>query len=178
MADVTTQAPTPLSPLAMQDVLAALSVSAIPDAHWVHDDGLCDCTFQRICFWTNPYIARTLKVRVCCIWAELYRQFPQFVQDIDAYYDGNRHRWVAEAAPWDSEEMPMPVSLWHRQIASRTGLSLAEVREEYAGREYERPQPVEPGTYPKDEPTEAELHAALEAQLRAATWILPDERLA
>lgn len=169
---------TALSETAARDVLAALSAATIPDTLWIVGDDLCDCTFQRIAEWTNPYIGATKRVRLCCIWAELERAYPQHVQEIPAYYDENRHRYVTEPRAWDSEEMPMPVSFWHRQLARQTGKTLAQIREEYAGREHERPQPVPPGTVVKDVPTEQELHDALEARLRAATWILPSEKLA
>jgi len=109
------------------DILLAAS---IPGIEWVHGDDLCDCTFQRIGEWSNPYIAQTLRVRFCCIWEELFKQYPQFVQRIPAYFDGNAERFVSE--PWDwNGDYDMPRALWHRHLAAKTGKVLPEIREEY-----------------------------------------------
>ena len=110
-------------------------VAAIPDVRWEHGDDLCDCTFQRIGSWTNPYIAKTLRVRMCCLWEALYAEHPEFVQRIDAYWDENEQSYKTEPAPWDSNVGDMPRALWHRQIAIQTGLTLDEVRAEYADQE-------------------------------------------
>jgi hypothetical protein len=169
---------TALAPGVLRDLATALAVADMPAVHWIADDGLCDCTFQRVCEWTNPYFAKTLRVRLCCIWAELYKQYPQFVQDIPAYYDANRHRYVMEPAEWDNPTAPMPVSAWHRYLAAKEGKPLAQIRQEYAGREHERPQAVpRAADYVPDTPSEAERRAALEHRLRAGTWILDDEEL-
>ena len=109
--------------------------SAIPDIRWEHGDDLCDCTFQRIGSWSNPYIGKTLRVRMCCIWERIYEQYPEFVQRIDASWDGNAGVYQTEPQPWDSDEWDMPRALWHRQLSASTGASLADVRAEYAGQE-------------------------------------------
>jgi hypothetical protein len=166
---------TGLSATAVRDVLAALATGNLPDVHWLVGDDLCDCTFQRIGEWTNPYLARTLRVRMCCIWERLYEQFPEYVQRLDASYDENRHRYVTEPAAWDSPDMAMPVAIWHRQLAKEQGKSLAEIRQEYAGRERERPGP-NPNAV-RDVPTEDEMRFALEARLRAAGWVTEDETM-
>src|SRR3990167_2977648 len=90
--------PTKIDP----QVMFAAAVSADPTVHWLLGDDLCDCTFQRVGEWANPYLGKTLRVRMCCIWAELYKQYPQFVQEIPAFYDANRHQW-RDAIPWDSD---------------------------------------------------------------------------
>jgi len=115
---------------------AAILTAEIPGIEWVHGDDLCDCTFQRIGEWTNPYIASTLRVRFCCIWEELFKQFPEFVQRIPAYYDGNSKRFVAEPWDWDAE-YDMPRALWHRHVAAKEGWvrPLAEIRAEKADEE-------------------------------------------
>ncbi len=159
-----------LNPLALQDVMAAVAIMNLPDAHWILGDNLCDCTFQRIADWTNPYLAQTLRVRLCCIFAELYKQFPQFVQEIPAYWDQGRWRYVPEPAAWDSDEMDMPVYLWHRQLAKQQGKSLAEIRAEYDGRESERPKKVQQRQ--SSEPTAEELAHAQDSELRAAGWLV------
>ena len=111
-----------------QDILALLG-TGIPEENWAHGDDLCDCTFQRIGLWTNPYIGRTLKVRLCCIWAKIYAMFPECVQEIPAFMDyNNGDRYVPAPAPWDSEDEDMPVALWHRQEAVRLRLPLPQVR--------------------------------------------------
>ena len=60
-------------------------------------------------------------------------------------------------------------------MSVKEGKSLAQIREEYAGREHERPKKLK--VRKSKEPTKAELHRAHEAELRASGWILPDERL-
>lgn len=168
---------TALMPQVQMDVMAALSLGALPDVHWLLGDDRCDCTFQRIGEWTNPYLAQTLRVRLCCIWAGIYAQFPQFVQEIPAYYDANRHVYVSEPAAWNSEEMDMPVYLWLRQEAAKSGRSLADVRADLKDKAQAlRPRKVAPGTGRESmpQPTEAEMAQALEARLRAATWLLDE----
>ena len=56
-----------------------------PDVHWIHGDGLCDCLFQNIYDVNNSYLGRTMRVRLCCIWADIYKQYPQFVQVLPFY---------------------------------------------------------------------------------------------
>src|SRR3990167_3401218 len=108
-----------------------------PDVHWIHGDGLCDCLFQNIYDVNNSYLGRTQRVRLCCIWADIYKQYPQFVQEMP-YYDPNRDIYVADPAPWDDEEMDMPLYLWYRQLAIKEGKPLAQIRQEYEGRDHER----------------------------------------
>ena len=72
---------------------ALLFTGQIPEIDWEHGDDLCDCTFQRIGYWTNPYLARTMEVRLCCIWKILAEQNPEIaalMQEIPAYDDYNR----------------------------------------------------------------------------------------
>ena len=118
---MTTQ--TELSPAVVQ----ALAIGALPDVQWKMHDDLCDCVYQRIGMWTNPYLAETLEVRVCCIWAKLYEQYPEYVRMIPAFWDYNHDEWVTEPAEWNGED-DMPESVWYRQVARKTGKSLAEVR--------------------------------------------------
>ena len=163
-----------IKPQVLQDVRAALALAELPDVTWCDGDDQCDCIFQRIGEWTNPYLGGTLQVRLCCIWAKLYEEFPEFVRVIPASFDGNRHKWVREPQPWDSEEMDMPVSLWYRQLAAQTGKSIADIRLEYRNRIAERPKKVPRGKgwESRPQPTEGEVKAAHEARLRAATWIV------
>ena len=116
----------------------------IPEVKWRSGDDLCDCTFQRIGDWTNPYIARTLRVRLCCIWKKIYAQFPDFVEEISAYWHPSSDLYISEQQEWDSEDESMPRWLWHRQVAFRTGKTLAKVRDELYGKA--PPGPVPPGT--------------------------------
>jgi len=107
----------------------------IPEEKWFHGDDLCDCTFQRMGYWTNAHLARTVRVRVCCIWAKLYAQFPELVQEIPAWFDDNEKQYKIEPLPWNSEDEDMPAALWHRQLAVETGLALWQVRQLYADQE-------------------------------------------
>lgn len=158
--------------------LSLALAAPIPEMHWLSGDDLCDCTFQRIGEWTNPYIAQTLRVRMCCIWKELYKLFPQFVQEIPAYYDENRHTWVTEPRAWDSSEANMPLSIWYRQIAAQTGRPLAEVREEYSKRKNERPRAVPRRERRVEVVPLEELRAAREEKLRLTGWLMENESLA
>jgi len=102
----------------------------VPEIRWQHGDDLCDCVFQRIGDWANPYIGRTLRVRMCCIWKELYKEFPQYVQEIPAYYNENTELYEEEPWEWNGD-FDMPRALWHRQLAYMTGLDIPEVREKF-----------------------------------------------
>lgn len=113
------------------EVVAALLGGQLEGIEWEHDDDLCDCTYQRIGFWTNPYLGETLKYRFCCIWAKFAEMFPDFVQVIPAYFDGNSRRYIEGCAPWDGES-DMPRAIWYRQLAHQQGRSLTEIRAEYA----------------------------------------------
>lgn len=84
---------------------------------WNVNDDLCDCTYQRIGYWNNPYIGETLEVRLCCVWAELEKQWPQFFR-----------RTQIEPAKWNGEA-DMPRSIYHRQLAKLNGMSVSEARE-------------------------------------------------
>ena len=119
-----------VAPKVKADALAALFAGTFPGEFWNCQDDKCDCVYQRIGMWTNPYLAETLEVRMCCIWAELYKQFPQFVRVTPAYLDGNEKKWVSEPMEWNGET-EMPRAIWYRQIAEKTGRPLSEVREEY-----------------------------------------------
>ncbi len=112
-----------------QDFLGLLATTGIPEIRWEMGDDLCDCVFQRIGFWTNPYMARTLKVRFCCIWASIMEQYPQHVQEIPAYMDPNTGILETEPMEWDSEDADMPRSLWYRHLAAKHQRPLQEIRE-------------------------------------------------
>jgi len=107
-------------------------LAGIPEVRWLHGDDECDCVFQRIGDWTNPYLGRTLRVRLCCIWAELYKQFPQFVQEIPAYYDQNEDAYYTRPADWNGDT-EMSRALWHRQEAAKLGITIAQARKLLAG---------------------------------------------
>lgn len=165
---------TTLSTAAVADVMAALSRSQVPDVHWLLGDDLCDCMFQKVYETTNPYLPYTERVRLCCTFAPIYTQYPQFVQQFPAFYDENRHRYETTPAEWDSEEAPMPVYLWIRQTAMKQGISVAEARAWCATRDHERPGPVPKGTGRESRiPTQAEVDAALQARLRLSGWTMP-----
>lgn len=109
-------------PIALMDTL--------PEIKWQHDDDLCDCTFQRVGEWTNPYLARTMRVRFCCVWAEIMKDYPQFVEEIPAFYNYNEDKFEKEPWEWDGEA-DMPRAIWYRQIQAITGRPLEEIREKF-----------------------------------------------
>jgi hypothetical protein len=109
------------------DIVAALDL--LPEDIWDANDDACDCTFQRIGMWTNPYLGETLEVRMCCIWAELYRMFPEHVRVVKAWKHGDE--WQPGVWDWNGED-DMPRSIWYRHLARREGITVAEARERYA----------------------------------------------
>lgn len=117
------------------------SVAALPESAWNEMDDGCDCTYQRIGSWTNPYLAETLEVRWCCIWKELYKLFPEMVRTTPAYRDGNTGEWVAEPREWDAE-FDIPEAIWFRQLAREQGRPIADIRAEYSQRLAEKPKGV------------------------------------
>jgi hypothetical protein len=123
-----------MNPIIMEQVQEAIYTGSVPDVQWQHGDDLCNCTFQRIGFWTNPYIGKTLLVRFCCIWDNFHKQYPEYVQEVEYSYDYNKDEYVMEPMDWDSDH-DMPRALWYRQLATKTGLSLDEVRAQYADQE-------------------------------------------
>ena len=162
-------------PDTIAELLAATQVAALPDITWLNGDEKCDCTYQRIGFWTNPYIAQTLEVRLCCLFAEFQKAYPDLFRETDAFWDYNRGKWVTEPQDWDSEDMPMPVYLWHRQLARKTGKSLQEIRAEYQGKESQRPQKIA-GRRTRNVDASSRI-AAMERELRATGWIVGDEKV-
>ena len=124
---------------AQTDVLEALFTGTFPSTFWDCQDDLCDCTYQRIGMWTNPYLAETLEVRMCCIWAELYKMFPQFVRVTPAYLDGNAKAWATEPMAWNGEA-EMPKAIWYRQLARQQGRTVEDIRAEYSEKDELRPR--------------------------------------
>lgn len=108
-------------------VLEAIAIGSLPDVQWKHDDDLCDCTFQRIGMWKNPYLATTHEIRLCCVWEELAKSFPDFVRTIPGYFNENTQQWETEVREWDGEDQ-MPASLWHRQLARLRDITVSEAR--------------------------------------------------
>lgn len=83
---------------------------------WDVQDDLCDCTYQRIGYWNNPYIGETYEIRLCCVWAEFEKQYPQFFK-----------RTQIEPAEWNGET-DMPKSIYHRQLAKLHDISVSDAR--------------------------------------------------
>ena len=126
-------------PLPGQDILRG----EVPEIQWGQGDDLCNCTFQRIGDWTNPYLARTLRVRVCCIWAKLYQQHPEFAQEIPGWFDPNTGEMKTEPMAWNGES-DMPRDIFHRQAAVLMGLPLDMVRIKLEGQEPPKGVPKPP----------------------------------
>lgn len=126
-----------MTTLLERDVMAALSV--LPEDTWDTWDDQCDCTYPRIGMWTNPYLAETLEVRMCCIWRELYQLFPAFVRVSPAYLDLNTNQWVTDPMAWNGED-DMPPAVWYRHMARTEGITVAEARAKYADKDELRPR--------------------------------------
>lgn len=116
------------------------AVTVLPETVWGTWDDECDCTYIRIGFFTNPYLAETLEIRLCCIWKQFGDLFPGAVRTTAAYFDGNAGEWVTEPREWDGE-FDMPRSVWYRQLARRTGRQLADIRATYARQEPPKGRP-------------------------------------
>ena len=83
---------------------------------WDVNDDLCDCTYQRMGYWNNPYIGETYEVRLCCLYAEFEKQWPQYFK-----------RTQIEPAEWDGEQ-DMPRSIYARQLSKLHGIPLEDAR--------------------------------------------------
>ena len=162
-----------------EQVLAALAAESLP-VHWLSGDDGCDCMVERIGEWSNPQMAYTKQIRFCCIWAELERMFPKFVQEVPAYYDANRDEWQTEIQEWDSEEADMPLPYWYRQHARRHDLTVGEARAWCKAHPEARPLKVPKGTNAlKPQPTHTDVAVALLKRLHQMGWNTADfaERL-
>lgn len=122
-------------------VIEALAIGNLPDVQWVHGDDLCDCTYQRIGMWKNPYLAETLEVRLCCVWGKLAELYPDMVRAIPAYWLDNEQRWDTVPHEWNGET-DMPPYLWYRHLARKLNRPLSAIRAEYKHRDAERPRGV------------------------------------
>jgi hypothetical protein len=126
------------------EAMRLLREESLPEVRWESGgDDYCDCPIQYIRDFANPYSAETWRFRMCCLLAELFKDYPQFVQQVPAYHDENTETWIREPLPWNSEDHAMPEHIWHRQVARQTGKPLSEVRESLKGKE--SPRPVAPG---------------------------------
>ena len=154
----------------MADVRTILALENLPD-RWLSGDDKCDCTYQRIGSWHNPYIGTTLQVRLCCLWAEIYKEYPDFVQEIPAFWDGNHVAPVTGPQPWDSEDMDMPLPIWYRQLAREQGRSVADIRAEYQHKQHLRPRKVSPGSGRESrQPSQREVRLAQLDELEKTGW--------
>lgn len=95
---------------------------------WSNQDDLCDCVYQRSGYWNNPYIGETYEVRICCLYAEFEKMWPQYFK-----------RTFAEPAQWNGEA-DMPAAIWHRQLSAELGLPLSQARD--MGLESPKGQPI------------------------------------
>ena len=110
-----------------------LLTGQIPEINWDNIDDNCDCTYQRIGWWTNPYIGKTLELRLCCMWKVLIEKNPEmqaFFREIPAFHNYNTDTYETEPHDWNGED-DMPRAIWYRQIASRTGRDLEQIRHDY-----------------------------------------------
>ena len=110
----------------------SLHPTEMPEFIWTHGDDLCDCTFQRIGEWSNPYLARTRRVRVCCLEDRMLDGNEDLVQDIPGFFNDNTGLFETEPWIWNGED-DMPQHLFMRQTAIIQGLSLDETRVKFEG---------------------------------------------
>ena len=108
-------------------------MDTLPEVRWKAQDDLCDCDFQRIYWATNPYIGRTLEVRLCCAWkrlAELHPEIQEFMREVPGFYNSDTDRYQMEPADWDGD-YDMPRSIWYRHLAAKLRRPLEAIRREY-----------------------------------------------
>jgi hypothetical protein len=121
----------------------ALAALEPPEVRWMHGDDLCDCTFQRIGEWANPYIGKTETIRFCCVWQKFKEQWPDLFMEQNGYWDDNEKKYQP-VSEWNAE-IDMPRDIWYRQLEAITGKPLPQIREEYASQDppkgITRPQP-------------------------------------
>ena len=110
----------------------SLHPTTMPEFIWTHGDDLCDCTFQRIGEWANPYLARTRRVRVCCLEDRMLDGNEDLVQDIPGFFNDSTGLFETEPWVWNGED-DMPEHLFMRQTAIIQGLSLDETRGKFEG---------------------------------------------
>ena len=136
-------------------------MSEFPEVRWQNGDDLCDCTYQRLGWWTNPYLNKTIEVRYCCFYKKLGEMFPElaeFMRETEAFDDytqtdntrpySDPYHWEKGLQPWNGET-EMPRHLWYRQLAGQTGKDLDTIRREY---EHLKPPPGRPASYSIGEP--------------------------
>jgi len=151
-----------------------LTAATFPEDSWDTWDDQCDCMYTRIGFWTNPYLAETLEVRMCCIWDELYKLFPGKMRKTPAYMNLNSGEWEKDPLEWNGE-YDMPAGLWYRQLSRQTGRSVAECREAYKDQTPPKgvPRPVVEEPEPESDPmmdmllSLAQIVAGLKEQVEA-----------
>ena len=137
------------------------ALGVLPETFWSNEDDSCDCTYQRIGMWKNVYIGETLEVRLCCIWAELYKLFPQHVRVTPAYLV-NDEAWDERIREWDGES-DMPRAIFYRQMARKDGITVEEARKRYARQE---PPKGTPRPVLEEEPVIDPISALLEVVYR------------
>ena len=120
-------------------IIEALAIGSLPDVEWKHGDDLCDCVFQRIGMWKNPYLSTTQEIRLCCVWAKLGEQYPDLVRMTPGYFNENTQRYETEPWEWNGEA-EMPKALWYRQLARKLDRPLADIRAEYSAKDELRPK--------------------------------------
>jgi len=125
-----------------------LMTGEIPEIRWQHGDDNCECMFQRIGWWTNPYLGRTMEIRLCCAWAkliELHPELAEFYREIPAFDNCNTGQYETEPHEWNGE-YDMPRALWHRQLSVQTGKPVDQVRRDYdhleAPKAVPKPRPI------------------------------------
>ena len=134
----------------------SLHPTTMPEFIWTHGDDLCDCTFQRIGEWSNPYLARTRRVRVCCLEDRMLEDNEDLVQDIPGFFNDNTGLFETEPWMWDGED-DMPEHLFMRQTAIIQGLSLDDTRVKFEGVEPPKGTPRPPMVEKRETMSEYEV---------------------
>lgn len=105
--------------LVLEEALAIADAFGVSE-EWDNQDDRCDCEYERIGYWFNPYIGAIQEKRICCIDKWMAEKFPEIAQFF--------RRTQVTPAEWNGETT-MPRAIWVRQQANHLGVSIAEARD-------------------------------------------------
>ena len=98
-----------------------------------HDDE-CDCLFQNVQEYSNPYYNKTLRFRYCCLLAEFRKQWPHLFEEIEGWWDSERKMWRNEALDPGEQLKHMPghlaehVSVRHEAAVTKEPIAVVKTR--------------------------------------------------
>lgn len=104
--------------LVLEEALAIADAFGVTE-EWDNQDDRCDCEYERIGYWFNPYIGSIQEKRICCIDKWMAETFPEIAQFF--------RRTPVTPAEWNGET-DMPRAIYYRQLANALEVSIPEAR--------------------------------------------------